>query len=82
MLRELEEEVIPLEFEYKGNTFKGEGVPVPGTCHDGVCFQLDITLNDENLGIIHSAKNGWKMEQVKDQHFIDAIGQEIMLYYE
>jgi hypothetical protein len=82
MLRELEEEVIPLEFEYKGNTFKGEGVPVPGTCHDGVCFQLDITLNDENLGIIHSAKSGWKMEQVKDQHFVDAIGQEIVLYYE
>jgi hypothetical protein len=82
MIRELEEQVIPLEFEYKGTTFKGEGVPVPGTCHNGVCYQLDITLNDEHLGIIHSGKSGWKMEQVKDQPFIDAIGQEIMVYYE
>jgi hypothetical protein len=81
-IRQLEEEVIPLELEYDGKTYKGEGVPVPETCEEGVCFQLDITLNDENLGIIRSGKTGWKMDNIKDQKFIDAIGQEIMLYYE
>lgn len=81
-IRELEEEVIPLELEYDGSTYKGEGVPVPGTCEDGVCHQLEITLNDEHLGIIRAGKSGWKMDQVKDQKFIDAIGQEILLYYE
>ena len=81
-IRQLEKEVIPLELEYKGETYKGEGVPIPETCRDGVCFQLDVTLNDENLGIIRAGKSGWKMDNIKDQKFVDAIGQEIMLYYE
>ena len=82
MVHQLEEEVIPLELEFKGTMYKGEGVPVPETCHEGVCFQLDITLNGENLGIIHSGRSGWKMDNIKDQKFVDAIGEEIMLYYE
>ena len=53
-IRQLEKEVIPLELEYNGEVFKGEGVPIPETCQDGVCFQLDVTLNDENLGIIRA----------------------------
>jgi len=81
-IRQLEKEVIPLELEYDGKIYKGEGVPIPETCQDGVCFQLDVTLNDENLGIIRAGKSGWKMDNIKDQKFIDAIGQEIMLYYE
>ena len=81
-IQQLEEAVIPLELEYDGKPYKGDGVPVPGTCEDGVCHQLDVTLNDENLGIIRAGKSGWKMDNMEDQKFIDAIGQEIMLYYE
>jgi hypothetical protein len=81
-IRQLEEEPISLEFEYDGKNFKGEGVPVPETCEDGVCFQLDINLNEESLGIIRAGKTGWKMDNITDQKFVDAIGQEIMLYYE
>lgn len=81
-IKQLEEEVVPLELEYNGVTYKGEGIPVPDTCEDGVCFQLEVTLNDEHLGIIRAGKSGWKMDQVKDQKFIDAIGNEIQLYYE
>lgn len=81
-LKQLEEEVISLEFEYKEETNKGEGVPVPGTCENGFCSQLDITLNEENLGIIRLGKSGWKMDNIKDQKFIDAIGNEITRYYE
>jgi hypothetical protein len=44
-IKQLEEEVIPLELEYDGKNYKGEGVPIPETCQDGVCSQLDITLN-------------------------------------
>ena len=82
MLHELEHAVVPLELEYNGKTFKGEAVPIPGTCQDGVCFQLEVMLNDEFIGIIRSLKNGWKMSRVDDQKFVDAIGEEIMLYYE
>lgn len=82
MIHELEEKVIPLEFEYNGVSYKGEAIPVPGTCHDGVCFELDVTLNDFHMGIIRSRKTGWKMERAEDQKLVDAIGEEIMLYYE
>jgi hypothetical protein len=81
-IQQLEEEAIPLEFDYATQHFKGEGVPVPGTCAAGVCFQLDITLNDESLGIIRSGKSGWKMDNIKDQKFVDVIGKAISLYYE
>jgi hypothetical protein len=43
---------------------------------------LDITLNDENLGIIKCTKGGWKMDTQSDQKFVDAIGEEIFYWYE
>lgn len=79
---QLEKEPVPLQLEYDGKMYKGEAVPIPETCHDGVCPELDITLNDEHLGILHSMKTGWKMDEVKDQKLINAIGQEILLWYE
>lgn len=82
MIRQLEHEVIPLELEYNGKLYKGEAVPVPEACDDKVCYQLDVTLNDENLGIIRAGKTGWKMDLVKDQKLVNAIGEVIKLYYE
>jgi hypothetical protein len=51
---------VALEFDYNGETYKGEAIPIPETCSDGICHQLDITLNDEHLGIIRALKSGWK----------------------
>lgn len=82
MIRQLEHEVIPLELEYNGKLYKGEAVPVPEACDDKVCYQLDVTLNDENLGIIRAGKTGWKMDLVQDQKLVNAIGEVIKLYYE
>lgn len=82
MIHELENDVIPLDFEYNGEKYKGEAVPVPGTCHDGACFNLDITLNNEHYGIIRSLKSGWKLDSIKDQKLVNAIGDVIILHYE
>jgi hypothetical protein len=82
MIRQLEQDPVPIEIEYKGKTYKGEGVPIMETCAEGVCFQLDINLNEKQLGIIRKMKSGWKMDLVKDQKFVDAIGEEILLWYE
>jgi hypothetical protein len=82
MIQRLEEEVVPIEIQHGDIIYKGEGIPIPDACHDGICYQLDITLNGENLGIIRSGKTGWKMDNVEDQKLVDAIGEEIMLYYE
>jgi hypothetical protein len=82
MIRELEEEVVPLSFEYNGTQYKGEAVPVPDACENGVCYQLDITLNEEHMGIIRSMKSGWKMDLVQDQKLVDAIGEVLRAYYE
>jgi hypothetical protein len=34
------------------------------------------------LGILHGMKSGWKMDEVKDKKLVNAIGQEILLWYE
>ena len=82
MIAQLEKEPVPLQLEYDGKTYKGEAIPIMETCKDGVCYELDISLNDQHLGIIHSMKRGWKMDEVKDQKLVNAIGDEIMLWYE
>jgi hypothetical protein len=82
LIAQLEKDPVPLEIEYDGKTYRGEAVPVNQTCHDGVCDELDITLNDENMGIIKCTKGGWKMDTQKDQKFVDAIGEEIFYWYE
>ena len=72
----------PMEMEYNRKTHKGEGKPLTNTCIEGVCFELDITLKNEHLGVIRCEKDGWKMPSVTDQSFVNAIGQEISLWYE
>ena len=52
------------------------------TCKEEVCYELGITLNDVNFGIIHCGDKGWRMKNVKDQGLVDAIGEEIALWYE
>jgi len=74
--------VIPIKIEYNRNTYSGEAIPIPSSCHDGVCFELDITLNKEHLGIIRCTKEGWRINNVKDQGLIDKIGEEIFLWFE
>jgi hypothetical protein len=81
IIAQLEEDPVPLEFEYNGKAYQGEGIPISETCHDDVCYELAITLNDANLGIIRCTKKGWKMDGV-EQGLVDAIGNEIFLYFE
>jgi hypothetical protein len=82
MITQLEQEPVPLSFEYKGKMYKGEAMPVMDTCTDGVCFELDVMLNEQQLGIIKKLKSGWRMDLVKDQKLIDKIGEVILLWYE
>jgi hypothetical protein len=82
LITQLEKEPIPLELDYGGKTYKGEAIPIPEACSDGVCHELDITLNDQHLGILHNMKSGWKMDEVKDQKLVKAIGEEVTLWYE
>jgi hypothetical protein len=81
MLSQLERAPVDLAFEYKGTNYKGEAVPIPQVCNDEVCQALEVTLNDEHLGIIHSTNSGWKMKQIKDKRLIEAIGNQITLWY-
>jgi hypothetical protein len=72
---------IPLQFEYKGKVYKGMGVPVMSSCGNGVCRELDVTLNNKHLGLIKCTKNGWKLAETP-QGLVNAIGQEIFQWYE
>ncbi|WP_221887772.1 hypothetical protein [Chitinophaga polysaccharea] len=81
-IAQLESDVIPIEFELDGKSYKGEAVPISETCANGVCYEAEVTLNDEAIGIIRCAKSGWKMDLVKDRKLIDAIGNCITLWFE
>ena len=82
MLQQLSKEPVAIEFEYKGQIYAGEGLPLPDACHDGICDQLEITLNNDHLGNIYKVKSGWRMKNVKDQKLVDTIGRQIELWYE
>lgn len=75
-------EIVPLEFTYKNTVYKGMAVPMPSACDEGVCKDLDVTLNDKHYGVIRCTEKGWRMTDVKPQSFVNAIGQEIFLWYE
>jgi hypothetical protein len=81
-ISQLEKDPVPLDFEYKGKQYTGEGIPTPQVCNEYHCFELGISLNEENLGIIHCTDHGWKMKNIKDEKFVDAIGQAIASWYD
>ena len=82
MVAQLEKEPVPIKFTYKDVEYKGEGVPVPGACSNGVCYDLDINLNGRHVGMLHRLKNSWKIEGVDDEKFVNAIGDVVTLWYE
>jgi hypothetical protein len=76
-IAQLEKEPVPIEFEYGGEEYKGEAVPISQTCNDGVCFEFDVSINDQHIGIIKRMTNNWKIDGAKDQKFVDAVGEQI-----
>lgn len=80
-ITQLKKEPLPIEFEYEGKEYHGEAMPISQTCTDGVCSELDITINDRNFGIIKRMKNGWKIDGAKDQKLVDKIGDEISEWF-
>jgi len=42
-IAQLKKESVPLQLEYNGKIYEGEAVPIPETCCDRVCPELDIT---------------------------------------
>jgi len=77
MISQLEAEPIAIEFEYKGDKYKGEAFPLAIICNEDGCNEYDVTLNASHLGVIHATDKGWKMKNVKDQKLVDAIGEQI-----
>jgi hypothetical protein len=82
MVAQLEKKPVPLKFTYRDVEYKGEGVPIPGTCNNGVCYDLEVNLNGRHVGILHRLKNNWKIEGVEDEKFVNAIGDVVTLWYE
>jgi hypothetical protein len=83
---ELEEEpkkttLVPIELDFKGRHYEGEAIPVISSCDDGVCRELDVSLNKKHIGVIRCTKNGWKLTELKNQKLVNAIGQQIFSWY-
>ena len=81
LVEQLQKEPIPIQFEYEGEIYAGEAIPISQTCVDGVCAELDVTINDQHIGIIKRLKNNWKIDGAKDQKFVDAVGEKIEEWY-
>lgn len=64
---------VPLKFEYRGKAYEGVAVPVMSSCNEGICRQLDVTLNRKHLGVIRRTDSGWKISGVA-QGLANAIG--------
>jgi hypothetical protein len=75
-IAQLEKEPVPIKFEYEGENYEGEAVPVPQTCGEDGCAEYDVSINDQHIGIIKRMTNNWKIDRAKDQKFVDAIGEE------
>jgi hypothetical protein len=77
MIKDLQKEPVKIEFEYDGDIIKGEVLPISQTCHEGICSEFDIFINNRHTGIIKRRKSGWKMDNAPDQKFINAVGKAI-----
>jgi hypothetical protein len=77
IIKQLEVHPIEIEFEYREKSYTGDALPILASCLNGQCFQYEITLNNETLGIIRSMKSGWKMHSTDDTGLIRAIGKAI-----
>lgn len=82
MVSQLEKKPVPLKFTYKDVEYKGEGIPAPGACINGVCYDLNINLNGRHIGMLHRLKNSWRIEGVENEKFPNAIGEVVTLSYE
>jgi hypothetical protein len=81
IIDQLEKDPIPLEIEYDNVLYSGAAIPIMQTCDGGTCYEADVTLNDENMGIIKHAKSGWKMDRMDDK-FARLIGDQIMHHFD
>ena len=77
MIKSLQQDPIHFEFVYKNATITGEAMPIPQTCHEGMCSEYDVFINNRHLGIIKRRKSGWKMDNATDERYINTIGKAI-----
>lgn len=73
---------VPLQFEYKGKNYWGTGVPILTSCENGVCQNIDITLNKKHIGLLRHRNGEWKMSELKSQGLVNAIGDHILDWYQ
>jgi hypothetical protein len=78
------EQIAPvvLDFEHKGKTYNGTGIPILTSCNEGVCQRFDITLNKEHIGVLRHVDDTWKISEIKTQSLTNAIGQQIENWYQ
>ena len=72
---------VPVDFEYRKKKYEGVGIPVMSSCENGVCQQVDITLNKKYIGVLKHTKNGWKISDIP-QGPTTAIRKEVERNYE
>jgi hypothetical protein len=76
-------EEVPIGLEHNGVTYQGSARPLATSCREGVCYELDVTLNGEHLGTIYCGNDyKWHLQHQADQGLTDKIGEQIFLWYD
>ncbi|MBT1689946.1 hypothetical protein [Dawidia soli] len=71
---------VPLHFVHKEKDYKGVAIPVISSCVDGVCQQLDVTLNKKHVGVLKYTRNGWRITDTP-QGLVNAISAQVEEWY-
>lgn len=74
---------VPLSILHQGKNYEGTATPLSTSCAEGVCYELDVVLNNEPMGTIYCGNDmRWMMKGLCDQELVNKIGEEILLWYE
>lgn len=76
-IKQLQKNVIPLAFDYKGTDYNGEAIPIEESYNGLQYTQFYIALNGYHLGIVRALKSGWKMEGKTDPGLVKAIAAQL-----
>jgi hypothetical protein len=81
-IKEIKTEQVPLGFEFRGTKYFGKAIPLATSCRENACYELDIVLNNKQLGTIYCDKDfKCSMHEVFDAGLVEKIAEELMLWY-
>jgi hypothetical protein len=82
MIAQLKQTPIKLEITLGDQVHEVEAIPVLQACLEGVCNVYDVSMDNQQLGLLRRLKSGWKLDTVEDPKLVRALGKALDAYLE